>query len=341
MRCDHCDSNVLPGHSRFAIIQLWEEAKARKSPSVKVIRKKPVIDFKQTKVPFDYDSDDYRYLPGLERPNDSGFLTPVFFSKVVLLKYDALPQYGVKFASTTYGTIYGDDFYISFGINKNGKVIMWLGDIAQLPEKEQYYLVSENIPSDHSIGSEFYDGQIEAKFTARSKEDTAFNARSMFIEACTARWSERLAHLDIEVLDLLSSFNAPVVDTESERRRVSDTLNKIYVESFDNKALAKLATKLGTTADGSGNLKRLQAVLLTVAKDTDDIKKLMSPFFTLYDFRVVSLHLTSTETSEDKMKTVTDRLALPQTASLLEIYDALVKSLAVSFDALAEIVNRT
>lgn len=37
---------------------------------------------------------------------------------------------------------------------------MWLGDIARLPDAEQYYLRSENIDSDHSIGSEFYDGQI-------------------------------------------------------------------------------------------------------------------------------------------------------------------------------------
>ncbi len=90
----------------------------------------------------------------------------VFFKREVLLKYDSSPTYRLSFASTTYGEIRrGDDFSMPFGINKNGKVIMWLGDIARLPDAEQYYLRSENIESDHSIGSEFYDGQIECIFT--------------------------------------------------------------------------------------------------------------------------------------------------------------------------------
>jgi hypothetical protein len=56
-------------------------------------------------------------------------------------------------ASTTYGTIYAS--IIAFGINKHGKLVMWLGDIAKLPESEQYYLRSENVASDHCKGSEF------------------------------------------------------------------------------------------------------------------------------------------------------------------------------------------
>jgi hypothetical protein len=86
-------------------------------------------DFGFTKVPFLYDPDDYYYIPGLERTFSVGFLTPVFFDKEVLLKYDASPTCQVKFASPTYGTIDGESFSISFGINKNGRVVMWLGDI--------------------------------------------------------------------------------------------------------------------------------------------------------------------------------------------------------------------
>jgi hypothetical protein len=168
LHCPRCDRSVLPENSRFAIIRLWEQAKEQASPGVRSQRKKPMQNFGFTSIPFKYDSDDYYYIPGLERPHDVGFLTPVFFNKEVLLKYDASPNYEVKFASTTYGTIHGEGFYISFGINRNGKVFMWLGDIARLSEAEQYYLISENVPSDHSIGSEFYDGQIECVFTELS-----------------------------------------------------------------------------------------------------------------------------------------------------------------------------
>jgi hypothetical protein len=148
LRCNVCNRDYLPDRSRFAIIKMHEEATAKCSPRVTVKRRASIEKFNFTTVPFSYDSDDYRYIPGLERQHGSGFLTPVFFNRAVLLKYESAPAYTVKFASTTYGTIDGDGFYISFGINKNGKVFMWLGDLAKLPEPEQFYLKSENVASD-------------------------------------------------------------------------------------------------------------------------------------------------------------------------------------------------
>jgi hypothetical protein len=324
LHCDKCSRDMLPDNSRAAIIRLWEQATEQNSPGVKSTRKKPMRNFGFTTVPFKYDSDDYQYLPGLERAHDPGFLTPVFFNREVLLKFDASPDYQVKFASTTYGTIYGGAFYISFGINKNGNVFMWLGDIADLPEKEQYYLLSENIPSDHSIGSEFYDGQIECIFTEPSREDRLFGLRSSFIEMCAKRWGVSVAHLDREVLDLVSGFNAPV----------ADTLNKVYIESFNNKALAALASKLGTTPQGSGTLKRLQAVMGTVVLDDLTLRLILKPFFTLYDFRVASLHLSSVESGEQTLLSVLERLELPKSADLPTIYGRLMDMLAASFEEL-------
>jgi hypothetical protein len=158
LRCADCNKDYLPDKSRFAIIEHHEHASEKGLSSVTVTRLKLTQDFGFTKIRLLYDIDDYYYIPGLERPFNVGFLTPVYFNRKVLLKYDASPNCRVKFASPTYGTIDGEAFSISFGINKNGKVIMWLGDIAKLPEPEQYYLRSENVESDHSIGSEFYDG---------------------------------------------------------------------------------------------------------------------------------------------------------------------------------------
>jgi len=170
LRCDACKQDYLPDRSRFSITECHRRASERGVTSVKVIRRKLDENFGFTKIPFLYDSDDYRYIPGLERPLDVGFLTPVFFNRQVLLKYDASPSYRVKFVSPTYGDIMTEMFAIPFGINKNGKLVMWLGDIAKLPEEEQYYLRSENVASDHAIGSDFYDGQIECVFTEPSRD---------------------------------------------------------------------------------------------------------------------------------------------------------------------------
>lgn len=338
LHCDACDKDHLPDNSRAAIIRLHEQAMKQGLPGIRSNRRKPNKKYNFTPVPFEYDSDDYENLPGLERPHSVGFLAPVFFNKAVLLKYDALPDYSVEFASTTYGTIFGPDFSIAFGINKNGKVIMWLGDIAKLPEKEQYYLRSENIPSDHDIGSEFYDGQIECVFTESAKEQVLFSLRSKFLLAAMKRFGAKISHLDDEVLSLAGSFNGPIADTQQERQRVADTMNKLYVEAFDNKAIASVLKKLGGDPKELGTLKRLQAVLEIVGKG-EDVATIMLPFFTLYDFRVAALHLTSADTAKEKLKTVTDRLKLKDDATLGDIYLAILAGLSASFEKMIAIVE--
>lgn len=300
-------------------------------------RRKIEKSFGFTKVPFLYDPDDYFYIPGLQRPFDEGFLTPVYFERRVLLKYDNTPGYRVRFASTSYGQIDTGDDYISFGINRNGHVVMWLGDIAKLPEAEQYYLRSENVPSDHSIGSEFYDGQIECVFTDRSKEDNLFRYRSDFVEACFLRFGKKIAHLDAEVMELSQSFNAPVVDTEKERRHVADTLNKIYIESLDNRMLGDILIELGGDPKGLGSLKRLQRVLEKVAPN-DDVAAVLSPLYVLYDLRVAYSHLTSAETAKGILEKVTDRLGLPIDSGLATIYEILLSKVSVTFKALAKLI---
>lgn len=339
LRCPKCATTHLPDRSRFALIELHRKAFEKGSGVVRVDRRKTGTDFGFTKVPFEYDSDDYHYIPGLTREFDKGFLTPVFFKKEVLIKYDVHPSYRVSFASRTYGDIrHGDDFSIPFGINRFGRVVMWLGDIAKLPEGEQYYLKSENVASDHSIGSEFYDGQIECKFTERTPEDQLFEQRSRFLEACFRKFGAKIAHLENEVLDLALLVRRPVVDTPGERRNVADSLNKIYLESFDNKALERLLTAQGENGANLGTLKRLQKLMETVDPSAD-VAGHMSPLYVLYDVRVAYSHLTSEASQADKLIYVRQRLGLPQDADFFGLYDKLVAELSMAFGKLAEVLE--
>jgi hypothetical protein len=339
LHCEQCDLDYMPEDSRFAVIYLHEQATKHGSKFANVTRNKTNQNFGFTQVPFIYDSDDYKYFPGLKRPHDEGFLTPVFFYKEVLLKYDSSPTYRLSFTSTTYGEIRrGDDFFMPFGINKHRKVIMWLGDIARLPVNEQYYLRSENIESDHSIGSEFYDGQIECKFTDHSREDNLFQCRSNFLELCFKRFGEKLAHLDDEVLMLAVEFNGPVVDTDKERRHVADTLNKIYIESFDNNALGSVLHKLGEEPKNLGSNKRIEKIMESIATG-EDVSKIMCPFFVLYDLRVAYSHLGSINGSEKCLMAIKERLGIGSDAEFNEVYEAIVSQLTSSFNELSKIVE--
>lgn len=338
LRCLACTKDFLPDLSRFALIDCHKRAVEAGSPTFACVRKKRMNEFKFAKVPFLYDPDDYFYIPGLYRQFNIGFLTPVFFKREVLLKYDNSPSYRVQFASTTYGTIYTGEEYISFGINKNGLVVMWLGDIAKMPEAEQYYLRSENVDSDHSIGSEFYEGQIECVFTEVSREDRLFKARSAFIEASFNRFGKKIAHLDDEVMNLALAFNGPIVDTEKERRHVADTLNKIYIESFDSTALGDMLKSLGGDPKNLGSLKRLQG-FMERAVPREDINSLLSPLYVLYDLRVAYSHLTSAERQREVFQTVVDRLGVDASVGLTDLYDSLMGALIAMFELLAELVD--
>jgi hypothetical protein len=341
LHCPKCNLYRLPDDSRVTIIHLHEQATKRGLRTVNITRNKSNQEYGFSTVSFMYDSDDHKYIPGLKRPFDEGYLTPVFFNKEVLLKYDASPTYRLSFASTTYGEIrQGENFSIPFGLNKSGKAIMWLGDVARLPEAEQYYLRSENIESDHSIGSEFYDGQIEAKFTDLSQEDTLFKRRSEFLEVCFKRFGEKLAHLDEEVYNLAITFNGPIVDSDKERRHVADTMNKIYIESFDNKALRRVLGNLGDDRKNSGRLKRLQRILEHVT-GREKASNLMSPFDVLQKLRDAYSHLGSKEGSEEELANVKLRLGLSSEAGLFEIYESLIDALSKALHELTRLITRS
>lgn len=187
------------------------------------------------KVKFLYDRDDYYFIPGLVRPWKIGFLTPVFFNIEVLLKYIHHPQYGLDIGADTFGYIYkGDEHYISFGINENNKVIMWLGDIIDLNVEEQFYLRSENVPSDHSIGSEFYEAQIEVQWAEASAERKLLKKRLDFNEKVRDNYNLAVAQLDTETLRVAKNIRKLLVNTNDAFKDLIIPLNELFVEAINN-----------------------------------------------------------------------------------------------------------
>jgi hypothetical protein len=334
LHCRKCDERYLPERSRFAIIQAYENARKQNKSVVQIRRQKIEEDFGFTKVRFLYDPYDYYYIPGLLRQSDSGFLTPVFFNKRVLINFDHSDDYRLAFASRTYGTIYTHSDAIPFGINEYNKVIMWLGDIAKLPESEQYYLRSENVPSDHSIGSEFYDAQIECIFTDPTAEDLLVKARSEFLFTTERIFGKRLSHLDEEILQAIEEFYPPTSFTDRDKGRLTDLLNKINVESLDSRTLGELLHERNIAASGLGSLKKLQRLYEQTFSEAH-IASILTPLFVTYDLRIAYAHLTSKNKSLEIMKSVTERLHVPDHADFKTIYEMLVHRLTECYEKLS------
>lgn len=268
------------------------------------------------KVKFIYDKDDYYFIPGLIREWKIGFLTPVFFNIEVLLKYIHHPNYGLDIGADTFGYIYKDDeHYIKFGINENNKVIMWLGDIGNLPVEEQFYLRSENVPSDHSIGSEFYEAEIEVTWAKASAERTLLEKRLEFNESVRDNFGFSVAQLDTETLRIAKNIHKLLINTNDAFKDLMIPLNELFVEAINNKDIRKkIKEQYPELKDELKDKKGIKLLQLWLEQNTEgiDVSVEIAPLFVLYDLRLVSAHLYSDESRDDLLNACCTRLGLDQ-----------------------------
>ncbi|HGU9804451.1 TPA: hypothetical protein ACNFO5_001823 [Citrobacter freundii] len=289
---------------------------------------------------FSYSSIDYEFIPGLYREWNDGFLTPVFFNISVLNKYSQSPDYILDLFSSTYGNITSknDGWIISFGINKNKKVIMWLGDIDELPEKEKYYLLSENVESDHSIHSEFYNAQIDVKWSDPSIENEVFELRKKISDKANTKHGHPMNKLEGEISNIISNLDKPVYWEDKHVSPIIESLNRVFIESLNVELFKSSISKLENKVDIK-NLKGLKLYSLWLKEylKMDDSDKIMCPFFVLYDFRIMVCHLQSEQSKSEQLKSINKRLNIDEENCNYEIiYEKLFEQLKDSLTAIED-----
>jgi len=293
-------------------------------------------------VPFSYDRVDQQFIPGLAHAED-GFLTPVFFSKDILTYFYNHPDYAVSFGSDTYGTLYTKGGYISFGLNENGRLVMWLGDLDDLDQRDQVMLLAHNVPSDHSIGCEFYEGQIEAIFTELSQEQRLIRTSGEFATGVIERFSRmKVYKMDAEAAGLLTQLRRPVHFSEGEFGDSMETMTKLFIERIDIAPMkAVLRERLGKIElERLGNLRELKTLQLWAEKilELEEAGDALSPLFVLYDLRVAYKHLLPLEKAEEMKMSCRTRLGQGAQAGLEEMYTVLTHQLEQTFVTLTKAV---
>lgn len=341
LRCDKCSVYYLPDKTEWAVRCTVKKAREQ-GQSAGILS----LDCSHTKrynlcpdVAFLYDHVDYEYIPGLWRSSSDGFLTPVFFNLAVLNKYSQHPSYHLDLFSRTYGSIEKpSEFHMAFGINRSKQVVMWLGDIdKEIPVSEQHYLRSENVESDHDIHSEFYEAQIEVKFSEPSPETALFHLRAQVNETCRRKRGAALHVLSGEVDEVLSNLNRPVFWTEAHVAPVINALNCVFVESLNDGYLKEQLLSVCTKGDLKGlrSMKLLEKWLGAVLR-VQDPGKIACPFYVLYDFRVVTSHLIPDDKMSSELEFINRRLGIdPKNTKLETIYDKLFGQLIESYKAIA------
>lgn len=332
----------FPNKTKHMIAHFVEEAKKKNKPHIMLSPKN--LEHKRfafaEKFEFQYSQVDYGYIPGLIRPWDEGFLTPVFFNISVLNKYSQHPDYKLDLFSETYGNIsYKDEWIISFGVNKNNKIIIWMGDIDTLPDNEKYYLRSENIPSDHDIHSEFYDAQIEVQFSDPSKQSQTFHLRKELNDFVLGQLSFDLYTLDGEVSEVISNLHRPVFWEDKHVGPVIESFNRIFVESINSRAIKSDIKSInqGAETKNKGSLKLFQ-LWLEERLSCENVSDLMCPFYVLYDFRIITCHLQSSDKRAEILKSINTRIGIEENNANYElIFDAIISMLSSSY---AQILKR-
>jgi hypothetical protein len=336
----------LPIRTKYAIKIMVEEAERLGKGGVDLVPNPKTFGKKRYEYAkefnFVYSSIDYEFIPGLERPWNTGFLTPVFFNLSVLNKFTQHPGYGLDLFSETYGSIwYKEDWRIEFGINRSGKVIMWLGDIDGLPDSDKYFLRSENIDSDHDIHSEFYDAQIEVQWSEASRQSALLKLRNQINDEVKQAFDIPLYVLQGEVENVIKNLHRPVFWEQKHVAPAIESLNRIFVESIAVAELKKDVKRIDPNVNLS-NIGGLKTLSTWLSKRTamESVNQVMMPFFVLYDFRILVCHLIPAERSEGMLTSINSRLGIAENNANYEaIYDALIDHLNSSYAEILKFVR--
>lgn len=260
----------------------------------------------------------FKYDPQ-EQVGDDDYLIPVYFRKQLLVRYFYDSRFTCDFVSETYGSISGDDFSISFGINSNGSVISWLGDLNGLPLCEQLYWSIENKEAEGDIHSEFYEAQMNCEFTdpplliAALNEIEKLNSRFHKVYGIHL-YKERSIESRIAEAE---RYKRLIMNSQDDFKRFVSEINEIVSENTNNSELRALLLKeeIQIPSGSKGN-KLLELVYLNILDDTGNQ---IAPFFYLYDLRLWADHTGM----DGKLQDVANALGVPPT-NYMELLNALV-----------------
>ena len=341
--CQTCNTIFLPTYSKKFIREIIQSARERGANKVESRKKENLSRYEICQdMNFSYDVMDCKCIPGLEgRLSKQGFFTPVFFNREVLHKYISFDEYKIAIHGNTYGTIFfPQGTSLDFGINPNKKMFCWLGDIEDnVSRKEQYYLISENIESDHDVASEFYAAQIEAEFSSPSDEQLLLQARNNFDQSWSDRYSSNIFEYKNDIFDLVDNLLRPVNWNEEAVRSVILSLTGMCIEVLKKKSIIDAIYEDPHLDPDVGTLK-LMETLIEKRYDQFNAKNIMQPFFVLYDFRLVLSHTYPEQTKRKLLDDCFRRLAIPEHEQNFEkLYLYLLKYLKESYSKLTNLLS--
>jgi len=290
---------------------------------------------------FLYDHNDYYNIPGLCHDDEhsvEGFLTPIYFTKKVLLYFMQDPDYKVNLGAETYGQFsLKNEWSIPFGMNRNEKVVFWLGDLSYLDNMTLSIMKPHNLESDHQlVASEFYAGQMCCIWSHPNREIRICDQKNKLFDALEKTFEVSLFHLNDEIRQQKEQYVKPVIITERTIEPTINMLHKVLIEGVNMPELKKLYLKIEKTPDKDydrwGSIKFYEVLLNNIISGNDDVRRIIAPLYLLNDFRQYYDHLLSDEVKDSKRNNIIKSLGITSFDHMERIYDELLSRLAALFE---------
>lgn len=205
-----------------------------------------------------------------------GYLTPIYFKKSVLEKYYNNPnKYTIFDGYLSCGSLWG----LPIDNDHESTVMAFLGDLGKLPNKEQKYWRSFNIPpSDNSISRTNYARSFLGEFCdAKSPE---FEFKQLYYDF-NNKWQDihgwfLLRNENVDSIESdLKNFRIPLSNEDDEFKRSLLLLSKLLNDRLDKNNIKKhISRQLNDEERKLGSIKLLNIYLEENNIDTEFTKVL-------------------------------------------------------------------
>lgn len=342
LRCRVCGKGKLGNLIPRQIIRTYMELEDSEYSSCTLTERNERFSYVEY-ADFVYDSRDLN-IPGLsfdlDPTNARGFSCPVFFDKKVLNNFATDSDYSLNYVSESYGSIskkgtggWTWEWDIPFGLNKNNRVILFLGDLRQIEENDRaiLWLKSYNICSDHEIiDTEFFRAQFQNVFSEPIIEKRILKLRNSFFSKVQTKYGIKLHHLEEEVEASSRELCKPINYSRNEVKDNIIILDGLLYEGIDCEQLRELYKKVVFPLPNNLNdlkTRKLLQGIIAVKAGKENAKKLMAPLFYLNDLRVCYAHLISANESEKMLNAIVVAYHLESKLEYEKLYNTLVDDL--------------
>jgi len=174
----------------------------------------------------------------LERCGIDGDITPCFFTKDLLIRYQEDHE---NYSVDPYMISKDNSWIISYGINEEGLVHVYMKDLGHLPINEQIYWRSFNVPPKGSLNKGFFERQMECKFTASDNPvDVLLSVKKNINKNFQMRCGfELFRELSPEDEHISKTTHDLILNNQKQFDDQIHNLAKLFVDSLNKKELEK------------------------------------------------------------------------------------------------------